>query len=115
MDKHEFVKILADDGIEAEVIDGVVMLTVTEEQFRKPTKIKRYVARTGFTGSWGMRYRHDAPEAFVQAEKGAEQGDKGQRYVVHRRRQQRQLLAGQVFEDKDPKREGRKRKRSKTF
>lgn len=107
MDKHEFVKILADDGIEAEVVDGIVMLTVTEEQFRKPTKIKRYVARTGFTGSWGMRYRHDAVEAPVQDERGREQRDKGQRYVVHRRRRG-QLLCGQDQKHKDD--DGQKRK-----
>lgn len=82
MDKHEFVKVLADDGIEAEVIDGVVMLTVSEEEYRKPTKIKRYVARTGFTGSWGMRYAHDSEEATTAAEKR----DELPRYVSHRRR-----------------------------
>ncbi|MBR1631535.1 MAG: hypothetical protein IJ680_06720 [Paludibacteraceae bacterium] len=33
MDRHEFLHILADDGIEAEIIEGVVMMTVSEDEF----------------------------------------------------------------------------------
>ena len=82
MDRHGFVKQLEADGYQADVIDGIVMITVTEEDNHKPLKIKRYVARTGFDGSWGIRYAHDSTEAPDDGENVREQP----RYISHRRR-----------------------------
>ena len=55
MEKKELVEKLNSKGILAHIEDGVVMLLVSEKEYRKPTQITNLIKELGYKESWGMR------------------------------------------------------------
>lgn len=55
MEKKELVEKLNDQGILADIEDGVVMLLVSEKEYRKPTQITNLIKELGYKESWGMK------------------------------------------------------------
>ena len=53
MTDKDFIAALADRGIKAEVIDGVVMMFVSEKEMSKYRKYQKIVAEIGWKRSWG--------------------------------------------------------------
>ena len=57
MEKKELVEKLNDQGILSDIEDGVVMLLVSEKEYRKPTQITNLIKELGYKESWGMKQR----------------------------------------------------------
>lgn len=55
MEKKELVEKLNEQGILANIEDGVVMLLVSEKEYRKPTQITNLIKELGYKESWGMK------------------------------------------------------------
>lgn len=55
MGKKELVEKLNEQGILADIEDGVVMLLVSEKEYRKPTQITNLIKGLGYKESWGMK------------------------------------------------------------
>ena len=53
MTDTDFIDALAEKGIKAEVIDGVVMMFVSEKEMSKYKKYEKIVAEIGWKRSWG--------------------------------------------------------------
>lgn len=59
MEKKELVEKLNEQGILAGIEDGVVMLLVSEREYRKPTQITNLIKELGYKESWGMKPEQD--------------------------------------------------------
>ena len=57
MTDTDFIAALAEKGIKAEVIDGVVMMIVSEKEMTKYKKFEKIVAEIGWRRSWGRMVR----------------------------------------------------------
>ena len=55
MGKQELVEKLNEHGILVHIEDGVVMLLVSEKEYRKPTQITNLIKELGYKESWGMK------------------------------------------------------------
>ena len=53
MTDTDFIDALAEKGIKAEVIDGVVMMILSEKEMSKYKKYEKIVAEIGWKRSWG--------------------------------------------------------------
>lgn len=62
MEKKELVEKLNEKGILADIEDGVVMLLVSEKEYRKPTQIMNLIKELGYNESWGMRTNDNRTE-----------------------------------------------------
>ena len=59
MTDNEFVSALSERGIKAELIDGVVMMLLSEKEMRTSRKHARIVAEIGWKRSWGRKVVRD--------------------------------------------------------
>lgn len=55
MEKLELVKALTDQGIDAHIEDGIVMIRLSLKEYEKPSMIKKIIKETGYESSWGIR------------------------------------------------------------
>ena len=53
MTDTDFIAALTDKGIKAELIDGVVMMILSEKEMSKRKKYEKIVAEIGWKRSWG--------------------------------------------------------------
>ena len=53
MTDTDFIDALTDKGIKAELIDGVVMMILSEKEMSKRKKYQKIVAEIGWKRSWG--------------------------------------------------------------
>lgn len=55
----EFISALSERGIKAELIDGVVMMLLSDREMRFSKKYDRIVAEIGWKRSWGRKVVRD--------------------------------------------------------
>ena len=55
MTDNEFITVLSERGIKAELIDGVVMMLLSDKEMRTSRKYARIVAEIGWKRSWGRK------------------------------------------------------------
>ena len=55
MTDNEFISALSERGIKAELIDGVVMMLLSDKEMRFSKKYARIVAEIGWKRSWGRK------------------------------------------------------------
>jgi len=56
---NEFISALSERGIKAELIDGIVMMLLSEKEMRTSKKYARIVAEIGWKRSWGRKVVKD--------------------------------------------------------
>jgi hypothetical protein len=56
---NEFISALSERGIKAELIDGVVMMLLSDKEMRFSKKYDRIVAEIGWKRSWGRKVVRD--------------------------------------------------------
>ena len=59
MTDNEFISALGERGIKAELIDGVVMMLLSDKEMRTSRKYARIVAEIGWKRSWGRKVVRD--------------------------------------------------------
>ena len=59
MTDNEFISALSERGIKAELIDGIVMMLLSEKEMRTSRKHARIVAEIGWKRSWGRKVVRD--------------------------------------------------------
>ena len=55
MTDNEFISALSERGIKAELIDGIVMMLLSDKEMRTSRKYARIVAEIGWKRSWGRK------------------------------------------------------------
>ena len=55
MTDNEFISALDERGIKAELIDGVVMMLLSDKEMRTSKKYAKIVAEIGWKRSWGRK------------------------------------------------------------
>ena len=55
----EFISALSERGIKAELIDGIVMMLLSDKEMRTSKKYARIVAEIGWKRSWGRKVVRD--------------------------------------------------------
>jgi hypothetical protein len=56
---NEFISALSERGIKAELIDGIVMMLLSEKEMRTSKKYARIVSEIGWKRSWGRKVVRD--------------------------------------------------------
>ena len=59
MTDNEFISALSERGIKAELIDGIVMMLLSDKEMRTSRKYARLVAEIGWKRSWGRKVVKD--------------------------------------------------------
>ena len=59
MTDNEFISALSERGIKAELIDGIVMMLLSDKEMRISRKYARIVAEIGWKRSWGRKVVKD--------------------------------------------------------
>ena len=59
MTDNDFISALSERGIKAELIDGVVMMLLSDKEMRTSRKYARIVAEIGWKRSWGRKVVRD--------------------------------------------------------
>ena len=59
MTDNEFISALGERGIKAELIDGVVMMLLSDKEMRTSKKYARIVSKIGWKRSWGRKVVRD--------------------------------------------------------
>ena len=59
MTDNEFISALSERGIKAELIDGIVMMLLSDKEMRTSRKYARIVAEIGWKRSWGRKVVRD--------------------------------------------------------
>ena len=59
MTDNEFITVLSERGIKAELIDGIVMMLLSDKEMRTSRKYARIVAEIGWKRSWGRKVVKD--------------------------------------------------------
>ena len=57
MTDNEFISALSERGIKAELIDGIVVMLLSDKEMRTSRKYARIVSEIGWERSWGMRVK----------------------------------------------------------
>ena len=59
MTDNEFISALSERGIKAELIDGIVMMLLSDKEMRTKKKYEKIVAEIGWKRSWGRKVVKD--------------------------------------------------------
>ena len=59
MTDNDFISALNERGIKAELIDGVVMMLLSDKEMRTSKKYQKIVAELGWKRSWGRKVVRD--------------------------------------------------------
>lgn len=59
MTDKDFISALSERGVKAELIDGVVMILLSDKEMRTSKKYQKIVAEIGWKRSWGRKVVRD--------------------------------------------------------
>ena len=59
MTDNEFISALSERGIKAELIDGIVVMLLSDKEMRTSKKYARIVSEIGWERSWGRKVAKD--------------------------------------------------------
>lgn len=60
LSKDEVARKLVENGYQAEIKDGVLMVHVSNNDYNAPAKIRKILEELGYCASWGMKIRKEA-------------------------------------------------------